>query len=107
MTDERPKLTVIPSSSQSARSMDLMDELREKNAPQQPPKKDTTPAINLNRRIGYVNAALFTVEHAMQADQATSHDAVADRHYLEAVQQLKDLQTGLKALQIRINAIGR
>jgi hypothetical protein len=58
-------------------------------------------------RIEAVDTAIAAVKMAMNVDRKLSHDKHTNGHFTKALTELTDIQTGLKALKIRVETVGR
>ena len=66
-----------------------------------------TELEKLNERIAALEVAIAQTQHAAVVDRKMSHDKHPSGHYTKALTELTSLQSSLKALAKRYEAIGR
>jgi hypothetical protein len=66
-----------------------------------------TDLEKLEARIEAVDTAIANVKMAMGVDRKMSNDKHPNGHYTKALTELTTIQTGLNALKIRIETVGR
>ena len=66
-----------------------------------------TDLEKLEARIEAVDTAIAATKTAMGIDRKLSHDKHPSGHFTKSLDELTRIQTGLKALKIRVEAVGR
>jgi hypothetical protein len=66
-----------------------------------------TEVEKLEARIEAVDTAIANVKMAMGVDRKLSHDKHPNGHFTKALDALVSIQSGLNALKIRVETIGR
>jgi hypothetical protein len=66
-----------------------------------------TELEKFDARIEAVEAAITATKSAMVIDRKLSHDKHGSGHFTKALTELTDVHTGLKALKIRFETVGR
>jgi hypothetical protein len=66
-----------------------------------------TEVEKLEARIEAVDTAIANVKMAMSVDRKLSHDKHHNGHFTKALVELVKIQTGLNALKIRVETVGR
>ena len=66
-----------------------------------------TDLEKLEARIEAVDTAIANVKMAMSVDRKLSHDKHHNGHFTKALDELVKIQTGLNALKIRVETVGR
>ena len=66
-----------------------------------------TDLEKVEARIEAVDTAIAATKTAMGIDRKLSHDKHPSGHFTKALDELTRIQTGLKALKIRVEAVGR
>jgi hypothetical protein len=66
-----------------------------------------TEVEKLEARIEAIDTAVANVKMAMNVDRKLSHDKHHNGHFTKALDELVKIQTGLNALKIRVETVGR
>ena len=66
-----------------------------------------TETDKLNERLEAIEQAITATQHALNVDRKLSHDKHVNGHFTKALTELMTIRTGLHALKVRQETVGR